>query len=1560
MNRTVSPVDLGIDIGSTTVKIVVMDREDRVVDTLYRYHQGNPFQVVQEYLNASEWEVFRSVAATTGTPYFIHADQRFDSKVCFIEGVRYIHKDIRNLIIVGSEKFARIIFNAQGAYRKMRANSTCAAGTGSFLDQQAARLGIGTSDKLDALARGAKADIPRIASRCSVFAKTDLIHAQQEGWGLAEISDGLCLGLARNIADTLFPGETLESPTVMAGGVALNRRVVEHLEKIAGTPIITDEMSPFYGAIGAILRLRLLDTQTSKSSTAGEDKRKGVGIGPSKGYRTEGHRAEELLVKIEEKKRYAHAPLRGPQGPYPEFTSKESFNHVSQTLGPQNPVETDIYETLPKGIPLEVLLGIDIGSTSTKAAVLSTQGRMLLGLYTRTAGDPIRAVQGLLETLQFIEQREDIRFSIRSCATTGSGRKLVGAVIGADGVIDEITAHARAAIELDRNVDTIIEIGGQDSKFTVLSEGRVVFSQMNTVCAAGTGSFIEEQALKLGVPIRQYADRALGHRAPATSDRCTVFMERDLNNLQNEGYSTEELLTATLFSVCDNYLSKVAMEGSIGDHIVFQGATAKNKALVAAFEKRLGKPIAVSPFCHLTGAMGAVLQHRDDDREAVSAAEEISGKEAIRPSSFKGLDIWRETITQRSDVCTGCTNHCKLHIITLQGQEVVYGYLCGRGAGDTTFVSKNRSGFDLLRERNFLLNESIRSVREKAVLKPSADGPLGARLSQAMVSLSTQTINMLTDAVYQAADRALEAVTPPATNRSPQTSPVEAPAPSYPKIGIPRALYLQEDAFFWKAFFEKLGFTVQLGNDAADQLISGKRIAGADFCAPISMIHGQVQQLLQSCDYVFLPVYLEAPLRGKDEPTKAGQERNLFCNYSQYAPTIVGVATNGADRLLRPLIYSTYGDDSSAMNEIREALRPLCAARGIPLPSPSVMERTYRLMRRAKHLYNQKLRELFAKVKPDADEPAILLTGRPYTVLSKGLNKGIVDLFAQYGLKTLFHDMITPLESYKQEHELQAYHWYYASQVIETAYFSRDNPNYYPVLITSFKCGPDSFAIESFKDILERAHKPYLILQIDEHGSAVGYETRVEAAVRAFRNHFYAKPKILGATAHTSSSSATAGEGPKNEKNGRPMENGGEPTRKNGPIFPLSLLGTGSKETTKETPKPKQASQFPRTKTVLLPNWDPLVCDLLSAALRGHGIDAHALEESPEMIREAMTLNTGQCIPVSIIAYEAIKYVETKGLDPAQTTLWMVRALWPCNIPLYPLQIENIFKKAGGGMENMQVYNGDMIFFDVSPRMTIDAFYAFALGGMLRKIITRIRPYELEPGSADAYVAEALKKCVEAFEKRRPMVPVIKKIAEGLENLRRREEKRPKVAIFGDFYVRDNDIFNQNLIRSIEQAGGEVVVTSYIEYLKATVDSFFDRLLLEKRYASWAGYRTVLMAIAQVERSLARKTGMALGTTWDNKRRKEAYEYFGIRPEMSGENFDNTLKILKILDEYPDVSLFVQAAPAFCCASLVTESMEKAIENLTGVPVLSITYDGTGALKNDLVEPYLAAFQPKG
>ncbi len=1499
---------LGIDCGSTTVKAVILDEKLTILDALYTYHRGNPYGVLQQYLQQSPYKIFSIVGATSSTPYFVLADHRYDNKICFIEGVKRIYPDVKNILLVGSEKFARIIFNDDGSYRKMKANSACAAGTGSFLDQQAVRLGIESASRLAELAEQSGSQTPRIASRCSVFAKTDLIHAQQEGWGLPEISDGLCAGLARNIADTLFPAEQLASPTVIVGGVALNKRVVSHLSEIAGTDIIHDEHAALYGAIGAVQRAL---QARQKSEAAAEAAELGIPVsGQGRAAAGSLRTAADILGKQEARRRYVHQPLEKKNPHYPDFSAYKSYNLVTARLGEKNPVEIDLYKPFAGG-DVPVYLGIDIGSTSTKAALLDQNRAMLAGLYTRTAGDPIRAVQGLLEALESIEVQERVRLQVQSCATTGSGRKLIGAIVGADGIIDEITAHARAAVELDRNVDTIIEIGGQDSKFTVLKNGVVVFSQMNTVCAAGTGSFIEEQAVKLGVPIRDYAVRALGHAAPATSDRCTVFMERDLNNYQNEGYAVEELLVATLFSVADNYLSKVAMEGSIGSHVVFQGATAKNKALVAAFEERLKRPIAVSPYCHLTGAMGAVLQTLDDQTVPVTA------------SKFRGLALHRERIAQRNDVCSGCTNHCKLHIITVQGEEIVYGYLCGRGAGDRKFVSKNKSGFDLLRERRHLLEQAVQSVSKQGQRDRAkqSNQRLTDRLSEAVVNFSTSTIDLFNDALHQATDSVLKsrsaAGQPSALKGAPEQGSEQGPeltGPASIRIGIPRALYLQEDSRLWQYFFQALGFTVLMGDDTSASIGTGKRIAGADFCAPISMIHGQVQDLLGKADYVFLPIYLEAPHHG-ETASQAEERRFFYCNYSQYTPTLVSVATDQGDRILKPLIYSSFGNDSEAIFELREMLRRILAGRGLDVPVPSVLERLYRNMKGIKAAYNNALVDLYFRVRPEVDEFAIMLTGRPYTALSKGLNKGIPDMFAEHGLKVFFHDMFPTPEGHYHDRQLQAYHWYYASRVIETALYCRNNPGLYPVLVTSFKCGPDSFAIETFKEILDKAHKPYLILQIDEHDSAVGYETRIEAAVRAFRNHF--------ATVQSS------------------------------PVVQKDLLLPPA-----DSPKPvSEKTPFPRNKTMLLPNWDPLVVELLAAALRGHGIDAHVLEEKSEYIQHAMTHNSGQCIPVSVIAYEVIRYIENHKLDPHNTALWMVKALWPCNIPLYPLQIETILRRAGNGMESVQVFTGDLTFMDVSARMTLDAYYAYALGGLLRKIGTRIRPYETLSGATDAFVASALEKCASALEQRKPIVPVIKDIAAGLSFIPRAEGRRPKVALFGDFYVRDNDIFNQDLIRSIERAGGEVVTTSYVEYLKATVDAFFDRLLIERRYGPWLGYRAVMMAIASVEKSLERQTGLALSEgPWTNRRRHDAYQYFGIRPEMSGENYDNALKLLKILDEHPDLALFVQAAPAFCCASLVTEGMSKAIENLTGVPVLSITYDGTGAQKNDAVEPYLATY----
>ena len=262
--------------------------------------------------------------------------------------------------------------------------------------------------------------------------------------------------------------------------------------------------------------------------------------------------------------------------------------------------------------------------------------------------------------------------------TTGSGRKFIGEIINADLFIDEITSHARAASELNPLTDTIIEIGGQDAKFTLMNNGSVTFSQMNSVCAAGTGSFLHEQARKLGCSLSDYAQKAENVSAPLASDRCTVFMERDISQLFNNGYTVNEILATALHSVTENYLKKVGVEASIGQNICFQGATAKNRSLVAAFEQRLKKPIFVSKYCHLTGALGTAILLRE---------------QGIENSAFRGTGIYREEITIETETCNLCTNNCCISLANISGEKVAYGFMCGRDYDDKSLYIRKQIGF---------------------------------------------------------------------------------------------------------------------------------------------------------------------------------------------------------------------------------------------------------------------------------------------------------------------------------------------------------------------------------------------------------------------------------------------------------------------------------------------------------------------------------------------------------------------------------------------------------------------------------------------------------------------------------------------------------------------------------------------------------------------------------------------------------------------------------------------------------------------------------------------------
>jgi activator of 2-hydroxyglutaryl-CoA dehydratase len=319
-------VYIGIDVGSTTSSIAALGVDGTLIAHAYAFHQGKVADSVRSILaRLFPSELEAKIYGTGRTSTSPHVELPFgncievDNRVAEIEALSHFHPEVRTLLVVGAEKFARITFGPDGGYRRIRRNSSCAAGTGSFLDQQALRLGlVGGSADLAAKALANPGDFPAIASRCSVFAKTDLIHAQAEGWSVEAICDGLCQGLARNIADTLFPGELPDPPVFMAGGVSRNASVIKHLSTIARSEIKIDEVSQVYGAIGAALRV--LATQT-------RDRR--------------AYSLDDIRIARDDSREYANAPLANPTGDYPDFSSLRHFPYVARKNGPA--VEVDLY-----------------------------------------------------------------------------------------------------------------------------------------------------------------------------------------------------------------------------------------------------------------------------------------------------------------------------------------------------------------------------------------------------------------------------------------------------------------------------------------------------------------------------------------------------------------------------------------------------------------------------------------------------------------------------------------------------------------------------------------------------------------------------------------------------------------------------------------------------------------------------------------------------------------------------------------------------------------------------------------------------------------------------------------------------------------------------------------------------------------------------------------------------------------------------------------------------------------------------------------------------------------
>lgn len=310
-------------------------------------------------------------------------------------------------------------------------------------------------------------------------------------------------------------------------------------------------------------------------------------------------------------------------------------------------------------------LGIDVGSVTTKLAVIDENLDLIFKSYLRTEGGPIDAIQKSFQELH----AEIGALHISGVGTTGSGRRLAAVMVGADIVKNEITAHAMAARHFEPNVRTVIDIGGQDSKIIFFRDGVPVGFNMNTVCAAGTGSFLDHQSVRLGIPIEQFGDYAVRSRSPIKiAGRCGVFAESDLIHKQQMGYKKEDLIAGLCLALVGNYLANVARGHSIESIVLFQGGVAANAGIRAAFQKKLDLDIVVPELFQVMGAFGsALLAKRNTERRRI-------------PTNFRGAAHIAGFVCQpRTFACADCPNNCEVNEFYIGGELVSrWGSRCGK------------------------------------------------------------------------------------------------------------------------------------------------------------------------------------------------------------------------------------------------------------------------------------------------------------------------------------------------------------------------------------------------------------------------------------------------------------------------------------------------------------------------------------------------------------------------------------------------------------------------------------------------------------------------------------------------------------------------------------------------------------------------------------------------------------------------------------------------------------------------------------------------------------------
>ncbi|PST49574.1 activase [Bifidobacterium callitrichos] len=1062
-NHDTKPLRVGLDIGSTTVKAVVLDQSDSLSETLfsdYRRHHANVRATVAgllvdihkklEELGRGDEPIRLAITGSGGLALADNLHVPFVQEVIAeTEAIDKEYPQADVIIELGGED-AKITYLKPTPEQRM--NGSCAGGTGAFIDQMSTLLDTDAAG-LNEMAKSYQNLYP-IASRCGVFAKTDLQPLINDGAAKPDLAASIFTAVATQTIAGLASGRPIHGTVIFLGGplffmselrAAFQRALDGKVDEF-----IVPTNAHLYVAYGAALQ----------AETDSDDE----------GNHFEAHPCADILKRLEELK---NLPSNTPTMPplFPTEADREAFNKRHHTQ--------HVHIGTLEGAHGPHFLGIDAGSTTIKATLVNDDREIVWSSYANNEGSPLTAAINIVKRIQ--SELPEGAWIARSCAT-GYGEGLVTTGLHLDEGVVETMAHYRGAEMVSPGVTAVIDIGGQDMKYLAITDGVIDSIAVNEACSSGCGSFLQTFAMSMGLTIQEFTQKALASTHPVDlGSRCTVFMNSSVKQAQKEGASIEDIAAGLCYSVVRNALYKVIKlrdAGELGDTVVVQGGTFLNDAVLRAFELLTGREVTRPNIAGLMGAYGAALTARmhyedvaDDDHDHVAAdgssledaADSIEAAESAAgdtpnadahegevvvdgvhhtaSSILTGDDLDNMSMTTERDVCKLCQNHCKLTITTFSdGSRFVTGNRCERG-GD---AKKKRSDRPNLYDYKYKRCFAYRRLTDKKATRG--------------------------------------------------------------EIGIPRALNMYENYPFWFTLLTSLGFKVMISGRSSHELFETgiESIASENICYPAKLVHGHIKWLLnKGIKTIFYPCV------SYEENLVPNTDNHYNCPVVANYPLVVGAnmpeLRDEGVRYMHP--YFNLANHELMVDRIVEEFAWANVTRE---EAETAVKAAYAEDKVFKHDVQQEGLKALAYMK-EHNCRGIVLAGRPYHI-DPEINHGIPETICALGMVVLSEDSICELQpgeklnlteflaqgeedprkknangfrhvgdrTVKRMPLRVTNQWAYHSRLYAAAHFVASYPGLELVQLNSFGCGLDAITTDQVAEILADKADVYTLLKIDE------------------------------------------------------------------------------------------------------------------------------------------------------------------------------------------------------------------------------------------------------------------------------------------------------------------------------------------------------------------------------------------------------------------------------------------------------------------------------------------------